>query len=1412
MDYPSGWLLRMKQYPRRTYEQFDAFERQFAHMGRGITHYTAFGNFDRVEFVPIYSFRDYQDKITSDGNWFGKQQPILLYTLEECGQKPVFQMIKANGRELLGADQKPLECRFLVHTMIYVSGTAKMEHSDYRDFLKLIVAKIHDVVDCYRYTKVNKNECLEYEIFGTFNSAEISIVWAVDQYVDVLYLVDQLRYLRFVCWDGQEQKICVSTYTVISANKEHWSETGAKGTAMVQLECSTAYDSDRPDEFDLDSTTTFIKNVFKNAGAHIETQSGQPKDDILLSCAGEYDFIVNVPFCVLISIFQDGVEDADNLNFSAHNRKFARHIRQTTTCLGYQESDIDDMCKNIEWDKLLAIPLEKPSFDSLFDTNHLEVIDQIAAQPNNRGEVYNLYRQLYTQMEQLVPYSGLHKTLELLYRDYVEIQCTAIDHLWVKDYHEQFVTVLKIIDSYLKSLTDAVEHGFSEERPARYLEDFKELFGILQQQVNHISESSKLFFEAPNSKMGYTAQFDLIMHAYYGIVKDLIQQAYRTPKTSWQHLLVPVINFANTSMIESAMQRTLDGDKINSRLISIQVPYESWSDPLYYTPFFFHEVYHYIAPADRKARNTSFLVIILHQMCMEWLLKVLDMFVTNRIQEKITEHLPSTVTFTVKLDLSAGKIQEMAVEPTSQGVNQDFPEGVAWDIRKEFAQPLYRAISEDREKLHALISCPSDCTAYELRDAMESWFTMIGNGNGKVKWIQEKVRRAAQLMKQDQEHQAECSAQDESNNQSSLLEQDLKILCQTFIDRVLVLDWTKLKNLKDKGTDSPQALSTLCWLREIYPDIAMIRGTSMGLCEYLLQFAMLQNNLLNTPNTASEWELPLRLGPIIEYLLAPGERLSSQKTAFEQLFTAYLALSRGKSCQQGADVRDQQLARQWFDFFLNIYKKYKEEFSVYGPELRTQIEDQYIFDESFVPLTKEVYSQYWSLLRNFWKDSTVPGHLFALTIRLIQLYQGQNSLIQLRKAWENQPGGAAPTEESSPTDPAVAAMVKTVPNTDDSLAYVTYYLNSSDTLFEQLRKMIRQLDENHKHIFGEPCGASGIWYRGISNSNYHILPSMFVHYSMGSEWDGKKQLKTPAEILEHRFQQFKFRSDGAPELTNQPSYQSSDYLALMQHYQVRTNMLDWSEDIFGSLYFALESYIQQNPNEKPDDKADAAVYLLDPAAYNKARKNILETLIPKNGMQQCKKYICSKVGDYECQRSECCKRRENYVRKTALETRDEVPNVSVDLNRDIYDPLFCKQKRTYVDGRYHYTASQVTEFAPVDNTPMCFDLPVAVYTSRLNPRIRAQSGQFVVYDPYTPPVFPDAGVTQPTDLRGCYDYIALDKIQEQWLASGKGRRPFMLKLVISNHVKRSLAQQLRHMGICTVKYYPELGNAHFSFD
>lgn len=1354
MDYPLGWLLRTKQYSRRTSEMYDTFEQQFSHLRGAAMHFTAFGNFDRIEFVPVEQFGEYQDGITSDDCWYGKQRSILLYALEDCDQERLFFKQKFDGKDYL-AERKgpnkfpwPLECRFFVHTMVYITGKARMSFLDYREFLRLIVRKVHEVVDCYRRTKSDQSECLKCEVFGTFHSAELSIIWAADQYVDVLYLMDQLRYLRFAVQgeDGiEEREICISTNTIICANKDVLDCNGnAKGTAMVQLECAAAYDKENPEKFGHTSTTCFIKSVFEGAKKRADEKlgkTGEPGDSVLLSCAGEYDYIVQTPFYVLPEIFWN----RSTKNFSIHNKEFSQFIRQTTTRLGYKQSDIDEACLSIEWRGLLSIPVKQADVCSPCAVAQLDVMEQIAHEDIGQakeGTTHILYRQIHDKMQQLVPHSGFHKLLELLYRDYEEIQCTAIDHLWAKDYHEQFVTVLNIISSYLVSLKEELERGFPSIKPEIYLNDLKELFGILQQQVNHISESSKLFFAAPNSKMGYTAQFDLIMHAYYGVVKGLIGQAYHAQKKSWQHILVPVINFANTNKVESAMLRTVDDDKMSSRLVSIQMPYAAWSNPLYYTPFLFHEIYHYVAPLNRAERNNSYLVIILHRLCMQRFFIFLKK--TNSFEKSIG------------------------------------------DLCKRLEQPLYSAIIKDRKVLYQLVSCPAaDCTAYELRNALDARFGTYQEDNNFAKWIRAKLQEAIQgamLTASDEPHFLE-------------LIQYLKTLDDNDSMTTITVDYSSDElNLVN---------SMLLELREIYPDMAMIHGSSMGLCEYLLQFAMLQNNLLNTPGSVYDPDMALRIGPIIEYLLGADKTLEDERDKFKQLFMAYLALSRNENSEIGTDEKDVVLAQHWFDYFARTYLLFCEEYGVYRSELQTQIKTLYTFSLADTSV-QEIYHSYWNSLASFWSDQTVPQKIFSLTIRLIQHYQGQESLIELRQKWRSYASDSVPGEETC--NYALGSISGT------RNPYTTYCLYSSDQLFEQLRKMTAQLSAGHENLFHEPCGASSVWYRGVSNSSYHILPSMFVRFSLDEKWDGNRIRKTPASLLEHRFQQFKLRSDGALEISNQYRYQSSDYLALMQHYQTPTNMLDWSEDVFGSLYFALEDYIKNDRNKPSRDTVDAAIYLFDPAAYNLAREQMIKACLPDNNMKKCEKCLCNKQGDYDCQQSQCIRRREGYVRDTVFHARDRVPNVSVELNRDIYEPLFCGQKREYTDGVDHYTVAGMKGCSAISCAPLCFDLPIAVYTSRLNPRIRAQWGQFVVFDPYTPPVVPDIPKGASADLRGCYDYIALDRIQNDWLNADSTRMPFLLKLIIKSDVKQDLAEQLKLLGIHTIKYYPELTNARFSFE
>lgn len=59
----------------------------------------------------------------------------------------------------------------------------------------------------------------------------------------------------------------------------------------------------------------------------------------------------------------------------------------------------------------------------------------------------------------------------------------------------------------------------------------------------------------------------------------------------------------------------------------------------------------------------------------------------------------------------------------------------------------------------------------------------------------------------------------------------------------------------------------------------------------------------------------------------------------------------------------------------------------------------------------------------------------------------------------------------------------------------------------------------------------------------------------------------------------------------------------MQHYGLRTNLMDWSEDAFTSLFFSLYNLIS---NKKRDAYSDAAIYIFSPHLYNDARKHMIK--------------------------------------------------------------------------------------------------------------------------------------------------------------------------------------------------------------
>lgn len=127
-----------------------------------------------------------------------------------------------------------------------------------------------------------------------------------------------------------------------------------------------------------------------------------------------------------------------------------------------------------------------------------------------------------------------------------------------------------------------------------------------------------------------------------------------------------------------------------------------------------------------------------------------------------------------------------------------------------------------------------------------------------------------------------------------------------------------------------------------------------------------------------------------------------------------------------------------------------------------------------------------------------------------------------------------------------------------------------------------------------------LWYRGVNTADRELIPRLYKH---------PKNLSVSEVIaLETRMMQT-FKERCVPYLVRNLT-SNWEYLFLMQHFGVPTRLLDWTENPFIGLYFAIAHL-------KPETAGDAVIWVLNPKNWNKTvleKKDEGEVLSKENAL------------------------------------------------------------------------------------------------------------------------------------------------------------------------------------------------------
>jgi len=698
---------------------------------------------------------------------------------------------------------------------------------------------------------------------------------------------------------------------------------------------------------------------------------------------------------------------------------------------------------------------------------------------------------------------------------------------WYETLSRQYMAVKSFVDYY-----SAGKYKFDECAILNYA----------QSSLHLINQACSPVSEIPNHNHFYAGSFHDLIKAYYGIINMLFNLAYNLPhaKGTIQHPVTFAICLNAVARIESKIF-TRNDDK--NRIIIFFLPYDSFWNYADNIKALVHEVFHYVAPYDRKFRASCIVKII--YSCL----------VVDRISLIVKDKIPT------------------------QSLKGDIPNeiDVSYKIKEwiEYIVNLYNKIEADLIKMLSkyfpgffVHSNPEWCFLFFNDSSIKIYDTDEKIHKGSTPIIDDVIMVIDNYVKQviNEYHE---DAMKHISYYSSI---DADFICKTFTSETVKKKIMLLDNDHDLVSNTYRAIRRKLrtynlTTKEAFCDLWSIKISGLKIPEYLsfLLKTMSQNFNPNSilegidANQLHQTQLDIR-GTVIRMLILIHKYVNDE--GIVQNSEAYLAnlLLEKSGCSHG---EDKAYISQCFTI---LVKKYIEYTTVAKYEIEAVCNIAFhMVDEIFSHINLYDKFKCCNLLKQISATDLSTG------IRMDQIDNLSNFV-----------GMSNPKKKASRGKPTAFINYARIGEDKSYKMHISSFGEFMEAV-DEISKKVSKRQQNHI-----------LWYRGVCSDRFSLLPSIF------RKGDSNLSIyANQANVIKRAY----FSTLYASDIWSLPIEQRMAYL---QHYGMPTNLLDFSIDPLAALHFAITPDVAADQQKISDGLFQPVVYVFDPMVYSRAIRRMTE--------------------------------------------------------------------------------------------------------------------------------------------------------------------------------------------------------------